>query len=83
MSHLARGAWIETKPNLEYSNRSPGRTSQEVRGLKREIVFGWGSGNPSHLARGAWIETGQLTKTKYGSWSHLARGAWIETSRPG
>ena len=34
VSHLARGAWIETPMYFDESNGGKSRTSQEVRGLK-------------------------------------------------
>ena len=80
MSHLARGAWIETNLSNRFIRKIGCRTSQEVRGLKRNTYLSTLVVRRSHLARGAWIET--MTPKQdyyYSSESHLARGAWIET----
>ncbi len=80
MSHLARGAWIETNRVILLPSWCKRRTSQGVRGLKH-VGKGVYSGKVwSHLARGAWIETDGNNKITGRRQSHLARGAWIETS---
>ena len=57
VSHLTRGAWIETSAALDQARSYSRRTSHEVRGLKlfrSPLIV---TSTRSHLTRGAWIET--------------------------
>ena len=79
MSHLTRGAWIETLTSCGMVPGTWRRTSHEVRGLKPSGRSAGRAPVRSHLTRGAWIETHGNCPKRDIKVSHLTRGAWIET----
>ncbi len=79
LSHLARGAWIETWCKKYGYTTCCRRTSQGVRGLKLKVckVSIFVIGRTSQGVRGLKPLCGRNHIRCYRS--HLARGAWIET----
>ena len=79
MSHLTRGAWIETGRRVRGDDFTGGRTSHEVRGLKqaREMMRFILARRTSHEVRG--LKPEKTVPHTSGLPSHLTRGAWIET----